>query len=166
MTKNKILISAIILFLFAAIGVAVLFSAKTHTALTVEDLPSGVEYVRHPDEELQAETEEKITMRHYATPDAVKVGGPSFGIIGYRIVSIEYEIPVLEIPTKTVGQEFPGYLLSLPEFKNIRYDHFHISYQKEGLAHNEGEEAHGGSYSIHFMLIPHEEEIKFGMVCE
>lgn len=135
-------------------------------ALTFQNLPADAQYARHPSEESEAKTAGKIVMRHYATPAAVKAGGPIYGLMGYRIVSIEYEISAAEMPTKTVGQEFSGYSLSLPEFRNTRYNHFHVSYQAEGLGHREREESRGGIYSIHFMLIPHEEELSFGLVCE
>lgn len=135
-------------------------------SLTIEDLPEGVQYVRHPGEEEQALEAGKTVMQHYGTPDAIRKGGPTYGILGYRVVSLEYEIPTGSIPSKTVGQTFPGYLLDLPELKDLRYDHFHISRQEEGLAHAAGEVSHEDTYAIHFMFIPHEEELRFGLVCE
>lgn len=152
----------IILLLVILLIFANFLFVKPISSLTIKDLPKDARYSRHPSEELEAETSGKIVMSHYVTPEAMQAGGPIYGIMGYRIVSIEYEIPVREIPTKTVGQEFSGYLLNLPEFKNIRYDHFHISSQKHGLASHSDQEI----YSIHFMLIPHEEELSFGLVCE
>lgn len=152
----------IILLLVILLIFANFLFVKPVAPLTIKNLPKDASYVRHPSEESEEKTSGKIVMRHYGTPSAIQVGGPIYGVMGYRIVSIEYEIPVREIPTKTVGQEFFGYLLNLPEFKNIRYDHFHISSQKHGLAYHSNQEI----YSIHFMLIPHEEELSFGLVCE
>ena len=150
------------LLLLALLIFANFLFVKPIAYLSIKDLPKDANYARHPSEESEAETSDKIVMSHYGTPSAIKAGGPIYGVMGYRVVSIEYEIPIEEIPTKTVGQEFSGYLLNLPEFKNIRYDHFHMSSQKHGLAsHNEKE-----IYSIHFMLIPHDEELSFGLVCE
>lgn len=133
--------------------------------LTVEDLPSGAEYVRHANEEAEAEEAEQLSLWHYATEEAHSAGGPTFGVVGYRIVSIEYELPESQIPSKTVGQEFGGYMLALPGYKTIPYDHFHISVQDQSpQAHTSGEPER--TYSLHFMLIPHEEELSMGLVCE
>ena len=133
--------------------------------LTISDLPRDVAYVRHKSEEAEAQEAGKIIMLHYGTPKAIQEGGPIFGVMGHRVVSVEYEIPADKIPEKTVGKEFPGYLLDLPELKHMRYDHLHISYHKEGLAH-EGTSSGHGTYSLHFMFITHEEELAFGLVCE
>ena len=161
----------ILLLLAAALAVAMLVGPQGGTSpnkqtLTVHDLPAGGEYVRHPGEEEQAAATGKTVMRHYGTPEAVRAGGPVYGVLGYRVVSVEYEVPADKVPTKTVGEAFPGYLLDLPELKGLRYDHFHISVQEEGLAHAAGETTHGETYSIHFMFIPHDEELRFGLVCE
>lgn len=147
---------------------------------TLEDLPKDVVYIKHPYEEEQAEEMGKILMRHYGTPEAMGQGGPVYGAMGYRIVSIEYEIPVNAIPEKTVGQTFPGYLLALKQdmLPQLGYDHFHISYQQSGHLYNidtnmslqehaiSKNESEAGVYSIHFMLIPHTEELRYGLVCE
>ena len=141
-------------------------SIPTAGTLTIEDLPSGAEYVRHANEEVEAEEEGKLPLRHYATGEAHLAGGPTFGIVGYRIVSIEYELPASKIPSKTVGQEFGGHPLALPGYKNIPYDHFHISAQEESPQARTGADEHESVYSIHFMLIPHEKELSMGLVCE
>lgn len=125
---------------------------------TIEDLPVGAESVEHAHETAEAEEAEQISMKHYATPEALGKGGPIFGAIGYRVISVEYEFRATDIPHKTVGQEFPGYLLNIPGYENMNYDHFHIS----------SHDAESGEieYSAHFMLIPHEEELGLGLVCE
>lgn len=125
---------------------------------TIEDLPVGAESVEHAHETAEAEEAEQISMDHYATPEALEIGGPIFGVIGYRIVSVEYELKASDIPSKTVGQAFEGYLLNLPDYAGIAYDHFHISSHEEESGETE--------YSIHLMLIPHEEELSIGLVCE
>ncbi|MBI2025599.1 hypothetical protein HYT04_02325 [Candidatus Kaiserbacteria bacterium] len=162
-----------ILFPIIIAGVAILGiilfktrSVKTEEPLTIRDLPPGVRYVSHPGEEAQAQEAGKVVMQHFGTPEAIKAGGPVYGVLGYRVVAVEYEIPVHKIPKKTVGQEFPGYLLDLPELRGLTYDHFHISAQEEGLTHEEGGTPRDGTYSIHFMFISHEEELSFGLVCE
>jgi len=149
-------------------GMTYLLNTTPAKIFTVEDLPSGVAYVRHANEEAEAEEAEQLTMKHYATPEAHSTGGPTFGVVGYRIVSIEYELPESEIPSKTVGQEFGGYLLALPGYGTIPYDHFHISVHDESpQAHTHTDEGiHEPIYSIHFMLISHEEELSMGLVCE
>ena len=152
--------------LLGALNLLLKEEVRPLSSLSIEDLPEGVQYVRHPGEEEQALEEGKTVMQHYGTPETVRNGGPIYGVLGYRVVSLEYEIPTDSIPSKTVGQSFPGYLLDLPELKNLRYDHFHISRQEEGLAHAEGEVSRGDTYAIHFMFIPHEEELRFGLVCE
>lgn len=158
-----VLIAILGIFILLLVSVIPMqFSKTIPSALTLEDLPPDAKYARHPEEESEAQGAEKIVMRHYATPSALKAGGPIYGLMGFKVVAIEYEIPAAQIPTKTVGQEFPGYLLRLPEFQNIPYDHFHISFQEHGLASYPGQ----GVYSIHFPLISHEEELKFGLVCE
>lgn len=133
---------------------------------TVEDLPSLAEYVRHANEEAEAEIAEQLSMRHYATPEARSTGGPIFGVVGYRIVSIEYEFLESKIPSKTVGQEFMGYMLALPGYGTIPYDHFHISVHDESPQVHTDEDRREPIYSIHFMLISHEEELSMGLVCE
>lgn len=149
-------------------AVLVVNSGATEVAkvYTVADLPVGAEYMRHASEEVETEEAEILTMRHYATPEAHQARGPTFGVTGYRIVSIEYEFPESKIPSKTVGQEFGGYLLELPSYEAIRYDHFHISVHKESLQADADGHSHEPVYSIHFMLIPHEEELSMGLVCE
>ncbi len=141
-------------------------NATPTKTLTVEDLPDGAEYVRHANEEAEAEEADKLSILHYATPEAHSAGGPTFGVVGYRIVSIEYEFPESEIPSKTVGQEFGGYVLALPGYKTIPYDHFHISVHDESPQAHTDTDRHEPVYSIHFMLISHEEELSMGLVCE
>lgn len=133
---------------------------------TLADLPPGAVYTPHPDEEKQALELGKLPMMHYATPEAIRRGGPIFGAVGYRIVSIEYEIPAEAIGERSVGLDFPGYLLALPELRGVPVDHFHVSRHPEHLAGADAHAHEGGVYSIHFMLIPHEEELRQGIVCE
>jgi len=80
-----------------------------------------------------------------------------------EIVSIEYEIHSSLIGGRPVGNEHEGYLLALKEIKNlgVNYDHFHI-----GVS-GKHEHGHGGgeTYLIHFMLIPHEQELQYGLEC-
>lgn len=153
-----------ILLLLSAFNIYALAQKRLQTrALTVADLPQGVHYVRHESEEQQAQEARKMVMQHYATPEAIQNGGPAFGVVGYRIVSIEYEVPIDKIPEKTVGQLFPGYLLKLPGLGDVPYDHFHISHHRGALS---GMGKTGEEYSIHFMLISHAEELSLGLVCE
>lgn len=168
------------LVLLGVLFVSVFGARQQPRFAVLENLPQDVVYIKHPYEEEQAEEMGKILMRHYGIPEAVERGGPIYGAMGYRIVSIEYEIPVNAIPEKTVGQIFPGYLLELEEsgLPHLDYDHFHISYQQRGHLHdntintsfhehkNNGDEIGSGVYSIHFMLIPHTEELRYGLVCE
>lgn len=168
------------LILLGTLFVSVFGARQEARFVVLENLPRDIVYIKHPYEEEQAEETGKILMRHYGTPEAVEQGGPIYGAMGYRIVSIEYEISVNAIPEKTVGQTFPGYLLELEEsgFPYLDYDHFHISYQQGGhlydktintsfREHKNNEDENGsGVYSIHFMLIPHTEELRYGLVCE
>lgn len=158
----------LIALLAVAVGFGIIYSLNTTPikTLTVEDLPSGAVYVRHANEEAEAEVAEQLSMRHYATPEAHATGGPTFGVVGYRIVSIEYELSESEIPSKTVGQEFGGYVLALPGYGTIPYNHFHISVQDESPQVHADADRNEPVYSIHFMLIPHEEELSIGLVCE
>src|SRR3989338_5428866 len=130
--------SFVLILTGAVLGFGITYSLNTTPTKTfsVEDLPSGATYVRHANEEAEAEEAEQLSLRHYATPEAHSSGGPTFGVVGYRIVSIEYELPESEIPSKTVGQEFGGYLLALPGYGTISYDHFYIS------VHDQSPQAH------------------------
>src|SRR3989344_7565619 len=124
------------LLLGLAISSQLTYTAPPVKIFTVEDLPSGATYVRHANEEAEAEVAEQLSMRHYATPEARSIGVPTLGVVGYRIVSVEYELPENKIPSKTVGQEFGGDVLALPGDGTIPYDHFHIS------VHDESPQAH------------------------
>lgn len=163
-------IAVLVAGLFVGLALPPQFAPATAAKIfTIEDLPAGAESVEHAHETTQAEEAEQISMKHYATTESLATGGPIFGVIGYKIVSIEYEIKASDVPAKTVGQKFGGYLLRISGYGNIAYDHFHISVHDESLQANiddEHKNERERTYSIHFMLITHEEELGLGLVCE
>lgn len=135
--------------------------------LTRADLPEGAVLIwhHHPLQPLAPGEESKVEMEHFATHKAIENGGPIYGVYGYRIVAIEYEVPIAGIGVRPVGDEDPGFALSrflLQVPKVPTYDHVHI-----GRAENH--DAAGGhathAYLIHFMLISHDEELKIGLSC-
>lgn len=132
---------------------------------TLADLPKEAIRITHRDEDMQSSDDETMVMQHYGAREAIEAGGPIYGTMGYRIVSVEYEVPANMLPEKAIGQIAKGYLLKLPEFRTMQYDHFHISYHPESTM-VVAQSRHEPVYSIHFMLIPHEEELLFGLVCE
>lgn len=140
-------------------------SAQVSPYISFDMLPEGAYPVVHDhsapaigDEHARAE------MHHYATAEALSVGGPVYGVYGYQIVSIEYEVPAAEIGERPVGEEETGFVLN-PETLGLPagfdYDHFHIG-RKEG-----GDSAHGSEdkYIVHFMLVPHAQETAWGLSC-
>ena len=137
--------------------------------LTIEDLPKGVIPVEHvhPETEITRDENGQPTgeMDHYATPEAIKNGGPIYGVYGYRIVSIEYEIPELKIGLRMVGKEFPGWGLAPLFFGLIdstpSYDHFHVGLKDT----HEVKTSTGKTYRIHFMFLSHDEELGIGLSC-
>lgn len=161
------------------------FASSCCRPLTREDLPRGAVPVRHvhnnEGKELDAAGHAKGEMEHWATPEAIKNGGPTYGVYGYSIVAIEYEVPESMIGAHEVGKEFSGWNLS-SQFLGFNtatpYDHFHIGIKAEASAeaedvrvdtshHGEEASAHKGekTYLIHYMLIPHEEELRIGLSC-
>lgn len=173
LTKQKIMIGEVVVF-----GLLVLFCAVTLLSfredpvrtrtLLIEDLPKDATPVAHVhahgEFELKNEVEERAEMQHYATEDAIRSGGPIYGVYGYRIVSIEYEIPVASIGERPVGESDPGNALSariLLLGKMVPYDHFHVGESES----NFGEGMPRKIYRIHFMLISHEEEVESGLSC-
>src|SRR3989344_9160138 len=131
--------AALILIWIFIIGASAIFAGRyindtyqiERTApLTVEDLPEGTAYIFHPEDEAEARRLEKIPMAHYATPEAMREGGPTYGAFGRQIVAIEYELPLSNLGVRAVGQSASGQLLALPEIhalgKEIHYDHFHV----------------------------------------
>ncbi len=156
----------------ALILAGVLYEREKHVyrTLTLDDLPKEATFIEHPEDAAEAKLAGGIAMRHYATPGAMKTGGPIYGTMGYRIVAIEYEIPANSVKERPIGKESAGWKLVLDKLGDIRYEHFHISFTKQ--EHTAGDEtdpaAHSentGVYLIHFMLISHEEEIAYGLVC-
>lgn len=140
--------------------------------LTLDDLPKEAIFIRHPEDEEIASQTGGIAMRHYATLEDAKTGGPIYGTMGYRIVSIEYEITEELVKKRPIGQDFAGWKLTIEKMKHAHYDHFHIgiinahhpyfhSDYDKGPRNNVGENI----YLIHFMLISHEEEKAYGLVC-
>ena len=176
--NNKLLVG-VTLFTLAVILAAFLFKPHQGTGrIAFPELPEGVVFIEHPEDERIAREKGGVAMKHYATPEALAAGGPIYGVLGYSIVSIEYEIPLDKIGARPVGEpDDPGMLLNIEDFakqENIPYDHFHI-----GTAH-----AHGGTREehtddhdhdhnqteeevllIHFMLIPHETAVAYGLTC-
>lgn len=131
---------------------------------TIESLPKDAVFIEHDDHTEEAEGG-RTPLRHYATPEDLERGGPIYGTFGYRIVAVEYEIPVSTIGERPVGEKGSGSRLILnvperPELKHLRYDHFHIGRTHIKVNGNEEE-----AYSIHFMLIPHEKEESYGLAC-
>lgn len=143
---------------------------ESGTVLTLANLPKDARLVHHPEEELEAEKLGKIAMAHYATLEAEHSGGPVYGVYGYQIVAIEYEIPLGSIGKRLVGSNDPGRFLSLPEFtalgKTPPYDHFHIGISQH-TQHNlhEHDANEDGRFIIHFMLLPHDIEEAIGLYC-
>ena len=151
----------------------VLYEREKHVylTLTLDNLPKEAVLVEHPEDVAEAKLAGGIAMRHYATPEAMKAGGPIYGTMGYRIVAIEYEIPAKMVKERTIGKESAGWKLVLNKLGGIRYDHFHIGFTEQKHAMGDEADSHshsengGGAYLIHFMLISHEEEIAYGLVC-
>ena len=104
-------------------------------------------------------------MEHYATPEAVKNGGPIYGVYGYTIVSVEYEIPESKIGIRMVGKEFPGWGLAPRFFGLVNsvpfYDHFHVGLKDPAESDASSEKI----YRIHFMFLSHDEELNIGLSC-
>ena len=167
--KSLLVIGAAFLGL---ILVVVFVSTKETLAvrtLTLEDLPEGVIHMSHvhPEAEITRNENGESTgeMEHYATPEAIQNGAPIYGVYGYRIVSVEYEIPESKIGLRMVGKEFPGWGLA-PSFFGLTnsvplYDHFHVGL-KDKL---ETGVTIGETYRIHFMFLSHDEELKIGLNC-
>ncbi len=153
------------------------FSNTCCRALTRADLPSGAVQIHHihnnEGKELDQNGQPKGEMEHWATSEMAKGGGPIFGVYGYSIVSLEYEIPESTIGSHVVGKEFSGWNLSAVHLglpTTIPYDHFHIGERdEEAHSHVEAVDAreheHEKTYLIHYMLIPHEEELRIGLSC-
>ena len=140
-------------------------------ALTRADLPTGVTFIKHEhpsdgEEELDADGNPKAEMEHWGTPEAVKSGGPIYGVYGYSIVAVEYQIPASQIGSRTVGKDFAGWDLSDSGqgfASPIPYDHFHIGIMD--IPDDGHEHTHEETYIVHYMLLPHAEELKIGLSC-
>lgn len=136
--------------------------------LPLSMMPKEVELVHHEHgKEVSEYREERAEMQHYGTTEALANGGPIYGVHGYHIVSVEYEMPLSKIGNRPVGEEDPGYLLRLLEKElsaGIPYDHFHIGYS-ESVADGHTDHVHEQSILIHFMFIPHALEMKLGLSC-
>jgi hypothetical protein len=171
--EQKLLIIASVFFALLVFCVA-WFGNKhaTVTTLTRENIPHDAVFVdhHHDAKELDESGQPKGEMEHWATPEAMQRGGPIYGIYGYSLVSIEYEVGDSEMGAHAVGKEFPGWNLSSTflGFKTlVPYDHFHIGIINDD--HAEGASTtphvHEKKYRIHFMLLPHSEELKIGLNC-
>ena len=158
---------------FLGLVLVVVFVSTKETptvrTLTLEDLPQDVIHVAHvhPEAEIARDEHGEPTseMEHYATPEAIQNGGPIYGVYGYRIVSVEYEIPESKIGLRMVGKEFPGWGLA-PSFFGLTnsvpsHDHFHVGLKDKLEAEAVMEE----TYRIHFMFLSHDEELKTGLSC-
>lgn len=138
--------------------------------LTLDDLPAEAVFLPHPEDDAEAKRLGKISMAHYATPEAAQAGGPVYGTFGYGIAAVEYEIPLDSLAIRTVGDTSPGQLLDIPEIrtaaKTIPYDHFHVGISQHRHAEEETENSDDHQILIiHFMLIPHEVEEEHGLYC-
>lgn len=174
MTKNTAIVSAVV-----AAAVLVLFwlifsLPQKPPVLTLDYLPKGVAFIDHPEDAALAEKTGGVAMTHYATPEALEHGGPIFGTLGYRIISIEYEIPASKVGNRMVGrQDSAGENLiieSLKQKSSLPYNHFHLGIAEEEHSHHNNRppniDPHDDTmYVIHFMLISHEEEVGWGLVC-
>lgn len=134
---------------------------ENQTLMTPDELPESVRLIEHyhAQEDTTADNEEGVEMRHYATPQSHVDGGPTYGVYGYQVVSIEYEIRADEIQERPIGEASEGYLLALNNIRdlNIPYDHFHIGISEDHDVNI--------TYLIHLMLIPHEQELQYGLEC-
>jgi len=168
---RKLVIVACAALLALSLEVALLALSDTSTVrrLSREDLPKGVVFVPHvhPEGEMQHDTSGQPVgeMEHYGTPEAIKNGGHIYGVYGYSIVSIEYEIPESKIGRRMVGKDFSGWGLA-PSFFGLGnhippYDHFHVGIKDKRETNTEAEK----TYLIHFMLLPHAEELEIGLSC-
>lgn len=136
--------------------------------LTIDDLPAGAILIDSPDTAAIAQEAGSNAMFYYATPDALKAGGPIFGTFGYRIVSISYEIPIHELTSRPTGNPLPGGRLALEGLGEIPYDHFYVrAVPKEARHANTAMNTNssGDMLLIHFMLISHEEEVADKLAC-
>ena len=144
------------------------YSKEIKGILTLDRLPKDVVFVEHIEDKKLAKEKGGIALRHFATPEASRVGGPIFGVLGYRIVSVEYEIPVSSIGQQLVGGVSRGQSLAIEALKDslpLPYDHFHIAISSRKHFAGEIQESGEDVYLIHFMFIPHEEELEYGLVC-
>ncbi|MAF59473.1 MAG: hypothetical protein QF858_00970 [Candidatus Pacebacteria bacterium] len=162
---------------------AVTFNKEEVGGFSFEKVPEDVVFLRHEEDERIAEEEGGVAMLHYATPEAIENGGPIYGRLGHTIVSIEYEIPIDSIGERPIGKEGEGgfdlIIEELAEDKNIVYDHMHIGianshtggeHQDDGHNHEHNSsqslQGEGGDvYLLHFMLISHEDEVRYGLTC-
>ncbi len=154
-------------------------------------IPEDAVFISHPEDEEIVKEKGGAVMRHYATKEDLKNGGPVYGVLGYSVVSVEYEVKISDIKNRPVGDpEQSGIDLTaenLARKKKISFDHFHIGLskshshsmnevEKEGIDNHT--HSHTESYSeieqkqqeqevylIHYMLIPHEREIAYGLTC-
>ena len=113
------------------------------------------------------------------TKEDLENGGPVYGVLGYTIISIEYEVPLDSIGSRPVGdpeQQGISFLAeTLAQEHEIPFDHFHIgvSHSHKNALHEHEDihmEVHKHEnteevYLIHFMLIPHETEVAYGLTC-
>lgn len=131
--------------------------------LTTDDLPNGAILVDFPAAVAITQETGGNAMFYYATPDALKTGGPIFGTFGYKIVSIVYEIPVRELTSPPMGNLPPGGRLTLNGLGVIPYDHFYARIVPGGAQRTDTAvskfSSSGDVLLIHYMLISREEEV-------
>ncbi len=173
-----------VLILCASIALLALYFSLHPTTevrtLTRDDLPKDAVFIEHDHSEagppkestgLEEPEEPKGEMEHWATPAASTSGGPTYGVYGFSIVSIEYDVRESDIAAHMVGKEFGGWNLtsSFLGFKiPVPYNHFHIGIIEPSLhlnATNTPPKHEDAKYRIHFMLLPHEEELEIGLSC-
>lgn len=167
--KLAFAIGAVTLISLLALALILFKKTVTTRTLTRADLPLGAIFMPHVHEHEDIHYDDAGqpigVMEHYATPGALKNGGPIYGVYSYAIVSVEYKIPESKIGNHAVGKEYPGWGLAPSFFGLVNdippYDHFHIGIEDEGKNSTTTEK----TYLIHFMLLPHSEELRLGLNC-
>lgn len=151
-----VVLSAITLLWFLGLG-------PSEEIMTMAHLPKDAIFIEHREDEELAQKIGGVAMQHYASPEALRNGGPIYGILGYRVVSIEYKIPASAIKERTGDLQFEGWKLAIAKSEQLHFDHFHI-----GPHHDDSPDMGRSTdpvYLIHFMLVPHSFERDFGLIC-
>ena len=138
-SRNTTLVIIVFLFLFVFCMYSFYKRDNNRLFLTIDDLPKGAVFVSHDHDLKEVKLTGGVAMRHYATPEAAKAGGPIYGTMGYRIVAIEYDVKSDMIVNKAVGKEFPGWKLLIENSDKFKYDHFHVDFSKDDHSHLSGD---------------------------